>query len=232
MPGPTPSIFSWPLVAAFITQLFPLVAMLLARRSPRLDPLAQIAIGFGILELFDLTELAQLLHLAPHGILAITFSTPVRLLLFTPPLLTLIGPHAKRWQPVILGATVVLSIVGMYVLGTGREFRVVSNPVVDATLSVMAVAAIFRMAQKSPGALAKRDWFWVLLGFAVSVSAGILWRPMAEFLVMRSWGALVDLHMGMVILQSITFCVIAFGILLKPQGRAERPPLTAAASPV
>lgn len=228
MPAQTPSPFSWPIISAFVAQLLPVAAMLLARRSPRTDPLARIAVGFAVLELFDLFELGQLLHILPHQVLAITFSTPVKMLVFTPPLLTLMGPRAKRWQPLVLGATVVLSAVGMLTLGLGREFRVVSNPIADTALSVMALAALFQSAHRSSTDPFRQGVFWVLLGFSVAEAAGILWRPLAEFLVARSWSALVDVHMGMVILQSVTFCMIAYGLLLRPEPVATAPSLTSA----
>ena len=218
--GPSP--FAWPILVGLTSTFVPLVAAAVTRRSPRDDAGAQVAVGWAVLGVLNLVALAQFLQVVPRSLPVVSLSAPLSLLCFTPPLLSWVGRGSARhrWWIAIV-ATAVMCAAGMAVLGVDREFRLVTVPAVGAVLTVLSVTALATMLWRRAGQPWRADWFWVLLGMTVYFVVGIVWKPLTEFLVARSWAALVDLHMGMMLLHGGTYCLMAWGLLRPRTPRAQ-----------
>jgi hypothetical protein len=230
MPVTPPSLLAWPVVAALTAIFLPLAAALYAGRSVRDDPVARIALGWAVLGMLNLLGIVQYLRLLPRSFAAAALAPVLGMLFFAPPLLRWIGGAAMRAKLPLLVFAVGLFLLGFLSLGADREFRIVVAPITSAVLAVLSGAALARCIWRATSVPWNFDWFWVLLGMTVYYAVGILWRPLSEFLVARSWAAVVDLHMGMSLVHVCVYLLIARGAALRSGAQAEPPRWTAAAT--
>lgn len=209
----SPSPFAWPILTAVSAVYLPLVAALHARRPLWADPVGRIALGWALLGALDLWGLAHYLHLLPRSDVVNTLALPLAVVLFAPPLLALIGSRARRLAPALVGSALVLFAVAVALLGTARELRLVVSPVVDGVVALLALAALAAVARRAPGDPVRDGRVWVCAGTAEYFLLGVVWRPLSEALVARHWGTLIDLHMGMMLVHTIAYLLIAWGTL-------------------
>jgi hypothetical protein len=108
MPIP-PSAYDWPKLLAFAAEWLPLAAAWRAGRLRAGDPAGQVGITWGLMAASYPVSLLALL-VGGNALAAwVNVATGIALpLLLAPPLLTWIGPGAKRWQPAVLGAFALL----------------------------------------------------------------------------------------------------------------------------
>jgi hypothetical protein len=143
-------------------------------------------------------------------------------LLLVPALLTWIGPRAKRWQTAILGVTLAAAVATLLTLGSGREFSIIYKTPMHLGLLALTTAMLAsqgRRASDPRSDSAEPGWLWIGGGHVVYLFATVIGRPLAEVLVPRSWSAVVDVHMALMLVYSATMVAIAWGIWL---GRTVR----------
>ncbi|HEX5830540.1 MAG TPA: hypothetical protein VFY16_06140 [Gemmatimonadaceae bacterium] len=232
MADSVPSPFAWPVLAGMAGIFLPLAVALIARRSVRVDPVAHVALGWAVLGALDVASLVLYVRYGPEVVRPATFAPFVALILFIPPLFHWLGPAVRRIRWPALAFAVVLSSSGVALLGVERALRAVASPVARAVLAALSVAALARCCWRSARVPWRMDWFWVLLGMIVFYGVGIIWAPLTEYLVSRSWAAVVDLHMGMMLVHLGAYLLIARGAALRPGAQAEPPRWTTAASEV
>ena len=225
MPAIPPSAYDWPKLLAAAAELMPLAAAWRANRLRTSDPAGQVGITWAIMVL---TYPLSLLGLATGVIPLVTWTTAfagIALpLLLVPPLLTWIGPAAKRRQPLVLAAFAVLTIGTLVVYGTGREFTLMSRTTAHtglALLVLLMMATQFRRAANAQASAIEPGWAWIAGGHLLYFLATLTGRSLLEALVARSRSAVGVASAGLFVAYALAMVAIAWGIWVSAREPAD-----------
>jgi hypothetical protein len=219
-----PSAYDWPKLLAAAAELLPLAAAWRANRLRTGDPAGQVGITWAIMVL---TYPLSLLGLALGELALVTWTTAfagIALpLLLVPPLLTWIGPAAKRWQPLVLAAFALLTVGSLVVFGAGREFTLMSRTTAHtglALLVLLMMAAQFRRAANPQSAAVEPGWAWIAGGHLLYFLATVTGRSLLEALVARNRSAVGVASAALFVAYAIAMVAIAWGIRVGARARA------------
>jgi hypothetical protein len=225
MPAIPPSAYDWPKLLAAAAELMPLAAAWRANRLRASDPAGQVGITWAIMVL---TYPLSLLGLATGVIALATWTTAfagIALpLLLVPPLLTWIGPAAKRRQPWVLAAFAVLTVGTLVVYGTGREFTLMSRTTAHtglALLVLLMMAAQFRRDANAQASAIEPGWAWIAGGHLLYFLATLTGRSLLEALVARSRSAVGVASAALFVAYALAMVAIAWGIRVSAREPAD-----------
>jgi hypothetical protein len=200
---------------------------LAARRAGRLragDPAGQVAIAWAVMDVCNLVQGAAYLAGRLEAITyATTFAGIALPLLLTPPLLTWIGPAAKRWQPAVLAGFAALTLGMVLAFGPGRESFLLSRTTAHTALAglvLLMMATQFRRAADPHAAGAEPGWAWIAGGHLAYFLATLLGRAVIEALIARSYTVAAGATMALLLFYALTMVAISWGILVSARHRA------------
>jgi hypothetical protein len=207
-----------------ITSTTPVVAALIARRSLR-EPAGVIALGWGLSTAGSLVKLAMNAHYLPETLVW----HRLELLLVTACLLY----GAMQWIDSLSRRTRWLVVAGwcavcalMLLVTVKREFVLLTQPLQAAFVLLVSGLALASRVRSADGALGRMDWFWILTAHITYFSATLIRMPLQESLVRHHWDLGYPLHFGIMFVYSVSYLVIARGMLLNG---SERRPTTGGA---
>jgi hypothetical protein len=218
MPSPAPSPFAWPVLLGAASFFVPAVAARAAGRSLRRDPAGQVAGVLLLVGVVGLAGLGQALGVVPRPVPVSAISSSVAAVLMLAPLLGWIGGAAPRWrgraQAAVAGALVVAALF----LGVGREFRLVTGPLISLWLTALSAAALARTvrAGRASGAVPGDRPTPILGALFTYYLTAMVSRPLVETLVGTDPRAVVDAHMGLQLVYAGCMAVVAWGVARRP----------------
>ena len=205
-----------PATLSVATAFLPPLAALWARRSLA-EPAGRVAVCWLVMAAFGAFNMAWYYLGLPLPSLysseIVTAAFPVLLL---PPTLRWIGGSARRWQWPALLVWLAVWGVGVVSFHDTREFKSIVESVMSAALCVASVWALAARIHESPSELRRTDWFWILTGHVMYFAINMFRGPLIEALVARHWGALLAVNAAILLLYSLTYVVIARGMLVRP----------------
>jgi len=212
MQSQAPSPFAWPVLLGAASLFFPAVAARVAGRSLRRDPAGQVAGVLLLVGATGLLGLGQALGAVPRVVPVSTVSSSLAPVLMLVPLARWIGGGAPRWRPVAQAAVAGALLLAMLLLGVGREFRLVTGPLIAfglTALTAVALARTVRGADTPEDAPARLTILGGLLTYYFTVMVS---RPLVETLVGSDPRAVIDAHMGLQLVYAGCMTVVAWGI--------------------
>jgi hypothetical protein len=213
MPSSHASLFAWPLLLSEGSALAPPLAALWARRSFRRDPAGQVAACWLVMWVMGLASLIQALHWLPRTVPVNAAVTVLFPLLLLPPTLTWISPRARRWRWPLVAGWIGFCALMLAVVGNGRAFAMVIDPVMAAGMAVLSVAALGARVRVADGVVRAYDWFWILTAHAVYFALETLHRPLLETLAARQWSAVFPVQMGFMLADTMVYLLLAWAML-------------------
>lgn len=228
--------FTWPvLLGTAVSALPTIVAWRAGRLHPR-DPVGQVAIAWGVVSLSGLAQYAvyaadRRLAVALLIPISAMFNNTVLPLLLTPPLLTWIGPRAKRFQPLVLAAILLGSLAVLFTLGIGREARLLLRNISMTALAALSTWAMTAQARRAAAAfdpVFEPGGAWIGAGQLLYFLATLVGRSLGEALVARSWGALIQVTQALHLIYGVSMVAISWGIWLGRRQTAPPRPATPA----
>jgi hypothetical protein len=235
-----PSPFAWPLLLGAASFFFPAIAAWVAGRSLLRDPAGQIAGTLLLVGTFAFLGLGQALGVVPRAVPISAISSSVAPVLLLAPLSTWIGGGALRWRPIAQAAVAGTLLVAALLLGTVREFRLVTAPLISFGMTALCAAALARTV-RGTGAVPPSDRRTLILGALLTYYfTAMVSRPLIETLVGSDPRAGIDAHMGLQIVYAGCMTAVAWGVSRRalpvpPPSLGPEPsraPAIAAASPV
>jgi hypothetical protein len=224
-----PSVFGWKTLLILGAESLPLLAAWRAGRLRAGDPAGQIGLTWAFMNVCTVIQGAGVLAgqrsvMLWGGVLA-GVALP---LLLAAPLLTWIGPAAKRRQPLVLAAFAVLTVGALVGFGPGREFTLLSRTTAHAALAALVLvmmAAQFRRSANPQAAASEPGWAWIAGGHLAYFLATLVGRPVLEALVGRSRADVGVASAALFVTYALAMLAIAWGILVSertpaPPGRA------------
>jgi hypothetical protein len=213
MATPAPSPLAWPLLVGGASFFFPAIAAWATGRSLLRDPAGQIAGTLLLVGTCAFLALGQALGLVPKGVPLTAISSSLAPLLLLVPLLTWIGGAAPRWRPVAQGAVAGALLLAALLLGTGREFRLVTAPLISLGLTALCATALARTVRGTGPTPAASDGRALILGALVTYYfTALMSRPLIETLIARDRQAGIDAHMGLQLVYAGCMTVVAWGV--------------------
>ena len=229
----TPNVFGWKPLLTFGAEWLPLLAAWRAGRLRAGDPAGQIGLAWAFMNVCTVIQATGVLtHQRSIQIWGGVLAGVTLPLLLTPPLLTWIGPEAKRRQPLVLAAFAVLTVGALLAFGPGREFTLLSRTgahVGLAALVLVMMAAQFRRSANPQIAATEPGWPWIAGGHLAYFLATLVGRALLEALVARSWAEVRVGTAALFVTYALAMLAIAWGILVgarapaRPEG-ADRTP--------
>jgi hypothetical protein len=224
MPAPAVSVFNWKVLLTFGTEFLPLLAAWRAGRLRAGDPAGQVGLAWAFMNVCTLVQAIGFLTrqgaVTQWGLVLAGIALPV---LLVPPLLTWIGPAAKRRQAAVLAAFV-LPLVGVLVaFGPGREFTLLSRTVAHTALAgliLLMLATNYRRAA-NPQAVTEPGWAWIAGGHLAYFLATLVGRALIEALLARSVTAARPANTMLFLVYAASMFAIAFGIWVSARSAAR-----------
>jgi hypothetical protein len=206
----------WPQYLVIAATAFPLVGAAAARRLSWRDPVGQLGLAWGAMFAVNLLQLAavragRFTYVGSGNAVVALLS-----LLLVPPLLTWMGPGAKRWQTPLLVLLVLAWVGAVLAVGTrGRGIGLVYKSPVALLLAALALGTLIAQARRAAdpqGAPAEPGWVWIGAGHLLYFLALVIGRAMIEFafLVVGRSGSR-DANMGLLLVYTATLAAIAWG---------------------
>lgn len=226
MPPQAPSPFAWPLLLSATSFLFPALAAVYRRRSPRHDPAAQLAAALFVIFCVNGLTLAQVLGVVPRAVPMSAISNGLSIVLIMWPVLTWLGV-SPRGRLASQAAVATLWLSGIALLGSGREFGLVAVPVKGVVMTTLCAAALARCVRQSAATGAGDSRITILGALVTYFLMNTLARPLLETLFASDYRAMVDAHMGGQLVYAGCMTAIAIGVARYPVPHA--PPAPAAA---
>jgi hypothetical protein len=231
-PAPAaPSIFGWKVLLTFGAEFLPLLAAWRAGRLRAGDPAGQVGLTWAFMNVCTVIQAVGFVtgHSAvtQWGLVLAGIALP---LLLVPPLLTWIGPEAKRRQPAVLAAFALPLLGVLAAFGPGREFTLLSRTVAHAALAaliLLMLATNYRRSANPQAADAERGWAWIAGGHLAYCHATLTGRARVEALIARGLtGAARQANAALFVIYAVSMVAIAWGILASARqiARPQAPP--------
>jgi len=211
------SLSNLPATLAMGIAFAPPLAALWARRSVVRDPAGRIAVGWLLMALAGSVGFVRyfVFGLPPMTSLSF-FVTPLSPVLLAPPTLTWVGGNAKRWQWPALAAWLALCLVAGVVLRDTRAFKTVLDPLMSLSMFTLSGVALAMQVRRNPVSIGRTNWFWILTGQMMYFVTDTFRQPIMESLVARHLtDAMMPVNGALMLLYSLTYLVIARGMLLR-----------------
>jgi hypothetical protein len=207
-----PSPFAWPLLLGAASFFFPALAAWVAGRSLVRDPAGQIAGTLLLVGTIAFLGLGQALGVVSRTIPLAAMSSSIAPVLLLAPLSTWIGGGAARWRPAAQAILAVVLVGAGIFLGTGREFRLVTGPIISFAMTALCAAALARTV-RGTGAVPPTDRRTLILGALLTYYfTSMVSRPLVETLVGSDPRAVIDAHMGLQLVYAGCMTVVAWGV--------------------
>ena len=220
------SVFTWKFFLVAGAEFLPLAAAWRAGRLRPGDPAGQIGFAWAFMNVCTFIQALGVLlerrDVREWGLVLAGISLP---LLLVPPLLTWIGPAAKRRQPWVLGAFALLGVGALAVFGTGREFTLLSRTTAHtglAALVLLMMATQFRRSADPQAATAEPGWAWIAGGLLAYFLATLVGRALSEALIGRSVVAATTTNRALLVTYAVSMVAIAGGIWRSVRSPARR----------
>lgn len=222
-----PNVITWKFLLIAGSEFLPLLAAWRADRLRRGDPAGQVALAWAFMNVCTFIQaggvMMQERTVREGGLALAGIALP---LLLVPPLLTWIGPTAKRWQPAVLAVFALLAIGTLVVFGIGREFTLLSRTTAHtglAGLVLLMMATHYRRAA-NPQAAPEPGWAWIAGGLLAYFLATLVGRALVEALIARSPTAAKDANTVLFVIYAASMVAIAGGIWVSARKPAPRDP--------
>ena len=220
------SVFTWRFLLIAGAEFLPLAAAWRAGRLRMVDPVGQIGVTWAFMNVCTFIQALGVVMerraIREWGLALAGISLP---LLLVPPLLTWIGPAAKRRQPWVLAAFASLSVGSLLAFGTGREFTLLSRTTAHAGLALLVLlmmATQFRRSADPQAAAAEPGWAWIAGGLLAYFLATLVGRALAEALMARSVAAARSASAALSLAYVAAMVAITVGIRVSARGVAAR----------
>jgi hypothetical protein len=213
-----PSAVLWQLLLVVGSEFLPLVAAWRTGRLRAGDPAGQVGLAWAFMNVCTVIQAVGFVTghrpVTEWGLVLAGVSLP---LLLTPPLLTWIGPAAKRWQPAVLAAFAALTVGALAVFGPGREYSLLSRTTAHAGLSALVLlmmATHLRRSANAQAAAAEPGWAWIAGGHLAYFLATLIGRALVEALIAWSRMASRFTSDALLILYAASMIAMGWGILV------------------
>ena len=202
------------------TSTAPFLAALIARRSLLREPAGLIALGWGISTVSSVFKTAM-----NRGYFADTLAAHrLELLVVTACLLygmmQWIDGVSRRTRWVVLAGWAAACAFTL-LINVKREFTLMTQPLQAFVVLAMAGTALASRVRAAEAPLARMDWFWILTAHITYFSGTLVRMPIQESLVRNHWNWGYPLHFAIMFVYSVSYLVIARGMLLT--GSDQRP---------
>jgi hypothetical protein len=203
-----------------ITSTTPFLAAVIARRSLLREPAGLIALGWGISTVSSVFKTAMTRGYFPETLAA----HRLELLIVTGCLLygmmQWIDGVSRRTRWLVLAGWAVACAFTLLIT-VKREFTLMTQPLQAVVVLAMAGTALGSRVRAAEAPLARMDWFWILTAHITYFSATLVRMPIQESLVRNHWNWGWPLHFAIMFVYSVSYLVIARGMLLT--GSEPRP---------